>query len=337
MIYGDATRTVRTVTLSSTTTHLDENIPTGHAPAESATEGDKDPLITGGTRNNDNRMVVVGGCHQDYRHGVGACVRFNIRQVGEHIHYCADGDEEEFNAKNTGSTLYKNPTGNTQAWSQNEPMRCTWNWNYNELSNAGSTFDAEAWFDSIDPLHMQVWSAGDTAEAEKFIDEPEPGTSGSSGYQAAVVAGTLTSDVVINVMLQERPRTVNGQTAGAFVAPNKLEMDVGYATALDTDIVAFDPSHLTSPTSPATSNFPALARLYDQTSPGVTAKITLACNNSGKYNGGTAGAGRMRDTFPDCFFGDEIHGQWTWSTTDTLEDVDSAANTAVWRFYAMLQ
>jgi hypothetical protein len=280
-------------------------------------------------------MVIVGGWHQDYRHGRGACVRFNLRQVGDYIHYCADGDEEQFNSKDAGS-LYKNPTGDTQAWSQNKPMRCTWNWNYNELSNAGSTFDAEAWFDSIDPLHMQVWSAGDTAEAEKFIDEPEPGTSGSSGYQAAVVAGTLTSDVVINVMLQERPRTVNGQTAGAFVAPNKLEMDVGYATALDTDIVAFDPSHLTSPTSPATSNFPALARLYDQTSPGVTAKITLACNNSGKYNGGTAGAGRMRDTFPDCFFGDEIHGQWTWSTTDALKDVDSAANTAVWRFYAML-
>jgi hypothetical protein len=79
-------------------------------------------------------MVIVGGWHQDYRHGRGACVRFNLRQVGDYIEYCADGDEEQFNSK-TGTSLYKNPTGDTQAWSQNKQMRCTWNWNYNELSN----------------------------------------------------------------------------------------------------------------------------------------------------------------------------------------------------------
>merc|ERR1712127_91222 len=88
MIYGQATRTVRTVTLSTTTAdHLVENKPNDAAPAESATEGEKSDSITDGVRNNDNRMVVVGGWHQDYRHGTGACVRFNIRQVGEHIQY----------------------------------------------------------------------------------------------------------------------------------------------------------------------------------------------------------------------------------------------------------
>merc|ERR1719223_530825 len=330
MIYGQATRTFRTVTLDAAG-HT-ENAPASPNPSESATHSSKSAAAAGGTRNNDNRMVIVGGWHQDYRHGRGACVRFNLRQVGEYIHYCSDGDEEQFNSK-TGASTYKNPTGDTQAWSQNKPMRCTWNWNYNTLS---SNYDAEAWFDSIDPLHMQVWSAGDTSEAEEFIDEPQPGSTGSSGYQAAVKAatGTLTSDVVINVMLQERRRSVNGQTAGAFVAPNKLEMDAGYAAG--SALLAFDPTAAT-PTVPATSNYPALAQLYDQTSPGITAKITLSCNNSGKYNGGTSGAGRMRDHFPDCFFGDEIHGQWTWDTADMLKDVDSAANTAVWRFYAMLQ
>jgi len=329
MIYNAATRTFRTVTLDAAG-HT-ENAPASPNPSESATHSSKSAAAAGGTRNNDNRMVIVGGWHQDYRHGRGACVRFNLRQVGEYIHYCSDGDEEQFNSK-TGASTYKNPTGDTQAWSQNKPMRCTWNWNYNALS---SNYDAEAWFDSIDPLHMQVWSAGDTSEAEEFIDEPQPGSTGSSGYQAAVKAatGTLTSDVVINVMLQERRRSVNGQTAGAFVAPNKLEMDAGYAA--DSELTAFDP---TVPAEvPAISNYPALAQLYDQTSPGVTAKITLSCNNSGKYNGGATGAGRMRDHFPDCFFGDEIHGQWTWDTADMLKDVDSAANTAVWRFYAMLQ
>jgi len=339
MIYGDATRTVRTVTLSSTTTHLDENIPTGHAPAESATEGDKDSSITLGVRNNDNRMVVVGGWHQDYRHGVGACVRFNIRQVGEHIHYCADGDEEEFNAKNPGSTLYKNPTGNTQAWSQNKPMRCTWNWNYNVLSNAGSTFDAEAWFDSTDPLHMQVWETDAVSQAavEKFIDEPAPGapSTEANGYQAAVVAGTLTSNIVINVLIQERPRTVNGNSQGNWVVPTSLDMDSDYASASN------PPASVDPTTAGDQPNFPVEAFLYDQTSKYATSQITLECKTvSDKYNGGQTGNNgngqnaRMRDQFPDCFFGDEIHGQWQWTTG--LADVDSAANTAVWRFYAML-
>merc|ERR1712127_418049 len=330
MIYNAATRTFRTVTLTAAV-HT-ENGPVNPNLSASATHSTISTEL-----NNDNRMVIVGGWHQDYRHGRGACVRFNLRQVGEYIHYCSDGDEEQFNSK-AGTSLYKNPTGDPQAWSQNKPMRCTWNWNYNELSNGG--YDAEAWFDSIDPLHMQVWSAGDTSEAEEFIDEPQPGSTGSTGYQAAVIAATdtLTDDVVINVMLQERRRLVNGQEAGAFVAPTKLEMDVGYANMLvSSELTAFNPSDAVTPTEPATSNFPAKAQLYDQTSPGVTAKITLSCNNSGKYNGGATGAGRMRDHFPDCFFGDEIHGQWTWDTANMLKDVDSAANTAVWRFYAMLQ
>merc|ERR1719223_652925 len=118
MIYGQATRTVRTVTLSTTVAdHLVENKQLSANPAESATEGDKSSTPADERRNNDNRMVVVGGWHQDYRHGTTACVRFNIRQVGEHIQYCADGDEEEFNTSTDTNTKYKNPTGDTQAWS----------------------------------------------------------------------------------------------------------------------------------------------------------------------------------------------------------------------------
>jgi hypothetical protein len=331
MIYGAATRTVRTVKLVADASgvlqadHLDE------VPIASPNEAGSATQSNLAAKNNDNRMVVVGGWHQDYRHGKGACVRFNIRQVGENIKYCADGDEEQFNSKASAS-LYKNPTGNTQEWSQNQPKRCTWNWNYNQLSGTGS-YDAEAWFDSLDPLHMQVWESGvaNQAAAEKFIDEPLPGTTNTDGYKAAVVAatGTLTSDVVINVMLQERRRLVNGVAAGAFVNPNKLEMDGDYASAPNP--TAFNP------TSGAVTDFPLVANLYDGTSLGCWSKITLECKNAGKYNGGSVGAERMRDHFPDCFFGDEIHGQWTWDTADALKDVDSAANTAVWRFYAMLQ
>jgi len=331
MIYGEATRTVRTVTLSTTPAdHLKENKPSNAAPAESATEGDKSSSPTGGTRNNDNRMVIVGGWHQDYRHGTGACVRFNLRQVGEHIQYCADGDEEEFNAKNT-ATLYKNPTGDTQAWSQNKNMRCTWNWNYNELSNGG--FDAEAWFDSTDPLHMQVWetNAVSQEDAEKFIDEPAPGapSAAAAGYQAAVLGGTLTSDVVINVMIQERPRDTNGVAhTSAFVKPTSLDMDSDYASASAVELRLISDGNI--------ADFPIVANLFDGSSKYATSKITLACK-ANRYNGGNVGGAgdRMRDAFPDCFFGDEIHGQWQWTTG--LADVDNAANTAVWRFYAMLQ
>jgi len=333
MIYGSATRTFRTVTLAADTTHLDENVPASINPAESAMHstacvaGSAECPTGSTTRNNDNRMVVVGGWHQDYRHGQGACVRFNLRQVGEHIKYCADGDEEEFNSK-TAATLYKNPTGDTVGWSQNKPQRCTWNWNYNEV---GSTYDAETWFDSIDPLHMQVWESGvaNQAAAEKFIDEPAPGSTATGGFQNAVAAAanTLTSPVVINVLIQERHNLVNGNAPGAYVAPTSLIMDSSYATV--TAFAAFKPADA----APG-ADWPIVANLYDGTSEGSVAKITLACDYAGKYNGGASGAERMRDNFPDCFFGDEIHGQWQWTTG--LKDVDSAANTAVWRFYAML-
>jgi len=324
MIYGEATRTVRTVSLSTTAAnHLVENKPTNAAAAGSATHTSQTLL------NNDNRMVVVGGWHQDYRHGAGACVRFNIRQVGEYIEYCADGDEEEFNSKTT-ATLYKNPTGDTKEWSQNKNMRCTWNWNYNELSNGG--FDAESWFDSIDPLHMQVWSSGvaNQAAAEMFVDEPLPGSTNTGGYKAAVTGGTLTDSVTINVMIQASGKNVNGVSPGAFVKPTSLIMDGTYATG--STVSEFDPQAAT-PTNPPVANFPASNLLYDNTK-GAYATITLACDNTGKYNGGATDAERMRDHFPDCFFGDEIHGQWQWDSG--LAGVDSAADTSAWRFYAML-
>jgi len=310
MIYGVATRSQRQVALPGVAESLIGN----NAPAEGATPATASGTV--GFRNNDNRMVVVGGWHQDYRHGTGACVRFNLRQVGENIKYCADGDEEEFNAKNP-STLYKNPTGDTNPWSQDQPERCTWNWNYNQLTG----YDAEAWFDSIDPLHYQVWAN------EKFIDEPAPGTTNTGGYQAAVAAGTLTSDVVINVMIQERRHPRNGVNPGAFVPPTSLDMDGDYATgALGTAFTA--------------GNAPGAGYVgFDTDGGGQPGTVTLACKNSGKYNGGNVGnaADRMRDAFPDCFFGDEIHGQWTWNTANVLQDVDAASNTAVWKFWAMLQ
>ena len=78
---------------------------------------------------------------------------------------------------------------------------------------------------------------------------------------------------------------------------------------------------------------------FDTVGGGQPGTVTLACKNNGKYNGGNVGnaADRMRDAFPDCFFGDEIHGQWTWNTANVLQDVDAASNTAVWKFWAMLQ
>jgi len=308
MIYGVATRYQRQVAFPG----VIESVISTPAPAEGATPSTA--AATVGNRNNDNRMVVVGGWHQDYRHGTGACVRFNLRQVGENIKYCADGDEEEFNEKDP-STLYKNPTGDTNPWSQDANNRCTWNWNYNQLTG----FDAESWFDSIDPLHMQVWAA------EEFIDEPAPGVSNTNGYKTAVVGGTLTTNVVINLLIQERRYDRNGVAPPAFVPPTSLDMDGDYATgALDAAFIA---------TASPSADYVA----FDAVSGGQTGTVTLACKNTGKYNGGSSGADRMRDHFPDCFFGDEIHGQWTWNTANVLQDVDAASNTAVWKFWAMLQ
>jgi len=325
MIYGKATRTVRTLILDNDTpaNHLTEGGGIG------AAAGDGTALAP--VANNDNRMVVVGGWHQDYRHGRGACVRFNLRQVGENIEYCADGDEEEFNAKNAG-TLYKNPTGDTQAWSQNNPKRCTWNWNYNALSSG--TKDAEAWFDSVDPLHMQVWGAG--LPDEKFIDEPAPGSpsAAANGMQALYLAATntLTSDVLINILIEEKRTTRNNAAVTqVFVGADSVDMDGPYATASAVT------NYAATATPPAD---PTGFKTFDAVNNGHSrATITLACDTTTpvKYNGGATGAARMRDAFPDCFFGDEIHGQWTWDTSNALQDIDQASMTTIWKFWAMIQ
>merc|ERR1712051_139707 len=111
---------------------------------------------------------------------------------------------------------------------------------------------------------------------------------------------------VINVMIQERRYARNGVMPGAFVAP--AAPGAGYAP-------------------------------FDNVGGGQPGVVTLACKNTGKYNGGNVNnaAARMRDHFPDCFFGDEIHGQWTWNTQNVLQDLDAASNTAVWKFWAMLR
>merc|ERR1712176_699410 len=198
--------------------------------------------------------------------------------------------------------------------------------NPNDVLGTGTTINSQDMMPkrgsiAFDPLHYQVWAN------EKFIDEPAPGTTNTGGYQAAVAAGTLTSDVVINVMIQERRHPRNGVNPGAFVPPSSLDMDGDYATgALGTAFTA--------------GNAPGAGYVGSDTDGGgQPGTVTLACKNSGKYDGGNVGnaADRMRDAFPDCFFGDEIHGQWTWNSANVLQDVDAASNTAVWKFWAMLQ
>merc|ERR1712037_823754 len=109
--------------------------------------------------------------------------------------------------------------------------------------------------------------------------------------KATVAAGTLTADVVINVMIQERRYARNGVMPGAFVPPTSLDMDGDYATgALDTAFVAT--------AAPGASYAP-----FDNVGGGQPGTVTLACKNTGKYNGGNVNnaAARMRDHFPDCF------------------------------------
>jgi len=63
--------------------------------------------------------------------------QFNIRQVGTGVVVCGPGELPDTDSK-----------------------RCTWNWNYNAGPNfgAGSTSDAEGFFDRSEQLDFAVWS-----------------------------------------------------------------------------------------------------------------------------------------------------------------------------------
>lgn len=239
---------------------------------------------------------------------------------------CADGDEEAFNAN--AYTANYNPTGDTSLWSQNNPKRCTWNWNYKTSINS-NTYDAEAWFDSVDPLHKQVWNS------EAWIDEPHPGvvSSQAQNYATNVALGALTDTLNIKLMVQDkRPSAINGVavTAASYVGPNKLEMDAAVSGSSGyLNIVTAPTQWDAANTGNSRTDAAAEVTLFDTTTGGTWAAISLTCRRGSSPS-------TDRSDFPDCFFGDEIHGQWVWDTTDRLKDLDAASGTSIWKFWAMI-
>jgi len=103
-----------------------------------------------GTSDRDSAMSVSAS---DYRVGdeVASCssefanFRFNLRQVGAKIELCGPGQL---------------PDGGTK--------RCTWNWNYNESANFGTsnTNDPEGFFDRSEQMNIDSWIARKRRDAQ---------------------------------------------------------------------------------------------------------------------------------------------------------------------------
>ena len=85
----------------------------------------------------DTRAYVMSVSASDFRQGsTAACTdlnyRFNVRQVGSNIKNCGPGQLPD-----------------------NDNLRCTWNWNYDNAATEPETF-----FDRTDNLVFNTWSAG---------------------------------------------------------------------------------------------------------------------------------------------------------------------------------
>lgn len=168
-----------------------------------------------------------------------------------------------------------------------DTKRCTWNWNF-LLSSDGS--DAEDWFERVAPQAHRVWLAG--AEQDRNIE-------------AEAFAGLITEVVSVH----------------SFAVVFQNDADLG-TNAVDTDdTFTLDADKYF--TLPAATLTVADGHRFD---------FNMHCLESDPDGGGTPVAGstfaalgddgtsNVRDMFPDCYMGDEIHFSYVISDGESTDD-----------------
>jgi len=134
------------------------------------------------------RTVVVSLAHDDFR--VEDCVdgenrtlksRFNVRQAGKNIRNCGPG------------TL---PDG--------DQARCSWNWNFNDFTAGGDTFDeAEDFFGRSSPRDFAPWQSG--AEVSARSDQEGTPTSPIQNVAITVELTDVSDAAAAGALVVELP------------------------------------------------------------------------------------------------------------------------------------
>lgn len=160
-------------------------------------------------------------------------------------------------------------------------QRCTWNWNFGTAAAQTAGLSFQHWFESTNPYNFNAWNQVETAPASGvFVSQ---GVDRNSEPHAFDTDNTNTNPG-------------EGYFASVFddfTFDLKLNTHVeagttSLATIGDITTVEFDDEHITI-----------------ETKAGVTGLVTVACVKTAD-----TATTNVRDIFPDCFMGDEIHFQF---------------------------
>jgi len=166
-----------------------------------------------------------------------------------------------------------------------DSARCTWNWNF-VVNTAG---DAEDWFERDDPKEHRVWLAGDDTDRN---------------VETSVFDGLITSLVETH----------------DFSVVFQNDDDLGTNVDDSDDVFTLDASkYFTTPAKSVTAanhEFSFTMHCKQSNVDGTGIEI----DGTGFANAGDTTDTNIRDLFPDCYFGDEIHFQYTLAKTNSVNN-----------------
>ena len=255
-------------------------------------------VTNGGVHTRTKRVAVHSMFYNDIRHdysnahgGSGnILVRGNIRQVGTKIVYCGPGEIR------TDTHDQSPANGGSNSWlGESNFKRCTWNWNFHEGMTAVGNLASvpEEWFSRSNPLNNVVWSGG--ADTDRHVDT----NNGMQDHVSPIVESvqfriTFQDDTDAGPAVGTLTRTLRLDAAKYFTEPTKIDSNA----AITTDGHQF------------TFTMMCLASPLDGT--GAQIPQPTPANGIDNSQADIAGIGdtsgtNLRDIFPDCYMGDEIH------------------------------
>jgi len=264
------------------------------ATAVDATTG----AITVTAANRKKRIAVHSMFYNDIRHDYSnnhhntgqIHIRGNIRQVGSNVVYCGPG---VINTAAHDQSIAIN--GNAGWLGLSSFKRCTWNWNFHEGNtlSTNTAKDPEEWFSRTNPMEHVVWSSGVATDR---------GIETNNGFQDHV--SPIVESVQFTMTFQDD--TDAGPTPGALTRVFSLDA-AKYFT---------EPTKITSNSNVAVGGHAFTFTLFCLQSSldgnGLQIPNPTPANGVDNSQANAAGIGdtnnvNIRDIFPDCYMGDEIH------------------------------
>jgi len=226
----------------------------------------------------------------NHHHSGDIHIRGNIRQVGTNIVYCGPGI---INTEVHDQSIALN--GNAGWLGLPSFKRCTWNWNFHEGNTLSSTVakDAEEWFSQTDPMEHVVWA--NSAPTDRGIET-------NNGFQDHV--SPIVESVQFTITFQDD--TDAGPAPGALT--RTLSLDAAKYFTEPTQIGSN--SNVNADGHAFTFTLFCLQSSLDGN--GLQIPQPTPVNGVDNSQADAAGIGdtnavNIRDIFPDCYTGDEIH------------------------------